>query len=48
MSGQRMLTTDQTEIALLDVRTVTLECEPEAPATAAEAGEGGDVADTTA
>jgi type VI secretion system protein ImpE len=46
--GQRMLTTDQTEIALLDVRTVTLECEPEAPATAAEAGEGGDLADAAA
>jgi type VI secretion system protein ImpE len=46
--GQRMLTTDQAEVALLDVRTVTLQCEPEAPATAVEAGEGGGVADTAA
>ena len=37
--GQRMLATDQAEVALLDVRVITLECEPEAPATAVPEGE---------
>jgi len=32
--GQRMLTTDQTEVALLDVRVLTFDVEPEAPAAA--------------
>jgi type VI secretion system protein ImpE len=35
--GQRMLTTDQSEVALLDVRVATFDVEPEAPATAPEA-----------
>ena len=41
--GQRMLATDQTEVALLDARVITFDVEPEAPAAAeGDAGQPGE------